>query len=328
MHPARINTPKPGKSFQSKPCIFFVGKEREQFYAHETMLGASSVVFRALLDGPMKESRDGIVYLPEVEPEDFDQLLKFFYRDGYDEAEREVILAEPPHQSAPVLVIDLTRIEDDDYVPETPIEPPCPHVIPARLPYSVSEVSKQWEKWKPDHVDLEQYGSRPPPSPQYTRCQYSCSRSILGCEHKNQYLRMLPFLSLATDLDKCSDKHWKPQKNRHPYESFRPVFFRHARLYILADMYDVQELRELAQYRLYHTLAEYSMYIERISDLLALSHELYANTAMGDPIRRMIVYYFLCFSHCPDLRDCAEYVEALRSNNDFAADLVIAMMMF
>ncbi|KAJ4177091.1 hypothetical protein NW767_015233 [Fusarium falciforme] len=291
------------------------------------MLTAPSVVFRALLDGPMKESCDGIVYLPDVEPEDFDQLLKFFYRNCYDEADPEIILAEPPHQSAPVPVIDLTRIEDDDYVPETPIELSCPHDIPARLPYSVSEVSKQWEKWKPDHVNLGQYGSQHPPSPQHTQCRYSCSPSILDCEHKSQYLRMLPFLSLATDLDKCGDKHWKPQKNRHSYESFRPVFLRHARLYILADIYDVQELRELAQYRLYRTLAEYSVYIERISDLLALSQELYANTAMGDPIRRMIVYYFLCFSHCPDLRNCAEYDKALRSNNDFAADLAIAMML-
>lgn len=67
--------------------------------------------------------------------------------------------------------------------------------------------------------------------------------------------------------------------NLEPLEDYTDVFLSHARLYVFADMYDIQILKMLALEELHSTLASYTLYDSRVSDIVALLRYVYANTS-------------------------------------------------
>ncbi|KAK7409458.1 hypothetical protein QQX98_008366 [Neonectria punicea] len=116
---------------------------------------------------------------------------------------------------------------------------------------------------------------------------------------------------------------WEPQTNADANQSFRPVFSSHARLYVLADKYGVEDLKALTLHRLHRTLGQFSIFSERIPDVVALINIIYENTVDGDMARKVIVLFFCCILE--HARDCEEFRQALRSQGDFADDLVQEM---
>lgn len=67
--------------------------------------------------------------------------------------------------------------------------------------------------------------------------------------------------------------------NRGPLEDYTDVFLSHARLYVFAEMYDIQILKLLALEELHSTLANYTLYQQRAGDIIALLRYVYANTS-------------------------------------------------
>ena len=51
----------------------------QQFQAHKTILIARSPVFAAMFDHPLKEKMMGIVDVPDIEPNVFEELLHYIY---------------------------------------------------------------------------------------------------------------------------------------------------------------------------------------------------------------------------------------------------------
>ena len=72
----------------------------------------------------------------------------------------------------------------------------------------------------------------------------------------------------------------QPRPNNHHEEDYSEVFLGHARLYVFADKYDIEDLKVLAREELHATLAVvFTMYRQRTSDIVALLRYVYANTA-------------------------------------------------
>ncbi|SPJ84161.1 uncharacterized protein FTOL_10678 [Fusarium torulosum] len=115
----------------------------------------------------------------------------------------------------------------------------------------------------------------------------------------------------------------KRAENYNPDMSYLPVFLTHVRLYILADKYDVEELRRLSLYRLRLLLRGVILFRKRIFDLVAVVDEIFANTVEGDGAREVIVKYFACYIGV--IRDTPEVTELLRDGGDFAVALVERM---
>lgn len=69
-----------------------------------------------------------------------------------------------------------------------------------------------------------------------------------------------------------------PRSNQGPLEDYSEVFFSHARVYVFADKYDIEPLKNLALQNLHQTLAIYNLYSERCGDIIALIRYSYANT--------------------------------------------------
>ncbi|KAG6997772.1 hypothetical protein G7Y79_00038g075310 [Physcia stellaris] len=71
----------------------------------------------------------------------------------------------------------------------------------------------------------------------------------------------------------------QPRRNNHHEEDYSEVFLGHARLYVFADKYDIDDLKALAREELHATLAVSTMYQPRTRDVVALLRYIYANTA-------------------------------------------------
>ena len=59
--------------------VFRVGVDAVEMPAHKIILCARSETFRVMFRNPMRESLEGVVYVPEVEPDVFSHLLEFIY---------------------------------------------------------------------------------------------------------------------------------------------------------------------------------------------------------------------------------------------------------
>ena len=70
-----------------------------------------------------------------------------------------------------------------------------------------------------------------------------------------------------------------PRGNKDPAEVYSDVFLSHARLYVFAEKYDIQELKIFALDELYDTLKAYTLYTKRTSDIIDLLSYVYRNTS-------------------------------------------------
>ena len=82
--------------------------------------------------------------------------------------------------------------------------------------------------------------------------------------------------------------------NRAANENYTEVFLSHARLYVFAEMYDIQILKTLAVEELHNMLAIFTLHPERTGDIIALLRYVYANTIPtkgGKDLRTLLTDY-------------------------------------
>lgn len=87
------------------------------------------------------------------------------------------------------------------------------------------------------------------------------------------------------------------RKNQDYSEDYSEIFLCHARLYVFADLYDVQPLKFLALEELQATLAIFDLYVERASDIVSLLRYVYGQknaSLKGEGIRTMLTQYVGC----------------------------------
>lgn len=89
--------------------------------------------------------------------------------------------------------------------------------------------------------------------------------------------------------------------NRTAEEDYTPVFLGHARLYVFAEKYGASTLRALALSKLHRTLTYFTIFKERIGDVIALVRYAYSNentpdydSEIVDDLRRLVTQYVVC----------------------------------
>ena len=115
-----------------------------------------------------------------------------------------------------------------------------------------------------------------------------------------------------------------PRGNKAPEEDYTEVFLGHARMYVFAEKYDIQPLKMLAQLKLHHTLSIFTLFPERIGDIMTLLKYVYANTAEavdgnGD-IRPMLAHYIGCEMEM--LAKDGEIKDLMLDNGDMLGDFL------
>ncbi|KAM5348380.1 hypothetical protein ACJ41O_008204 [Fusarium nematophilum] len=403
------------ESLASKPFLFIIGEERKEFHVHKELIGQLSPVLNALVNGNMKEAREGRVEWPDLEVDTFVRFAKFAYSGDYTEAEPELLesevsasdtrnAGEDGGEEPEPETIDLTGPEDDDssssvmytfgssddmgnevvggYLPSSeessdddgdvsgsedsshqdpdslsqqsisdsseasstldnarsnaqrPINEQIDYInAPARdiyhrcpgflLPYSIEVYMQSWERC----LELARRHYLPhEANPRKRRRLGGDYASDYRGHIDKKYEAMRVFNNRLEGLVQSSlraPSSWSPRNNWGASQCYRPVFLSHARLYILADKYGVEDLRKLALYRLHGTLFHFTVYWQRVPDLVALAQEIFDNTVESDEARNVIVDYLTCFIE--HIRGSPELSEMLRKGGDFAAALVDRM---
>ncbi|KAF4963668.1 hypothetical protein FSARC_8312 [Fusarium sarcochroum] len=195
------------------------------------------------------------------------------------------------------------------------------------LPLSVYQYMDEWQRYRQslcdqDATNLEashdykrKRGNQGPITSMYRPVskKYDAMQDFARC----------PYSSPLVSDTLPSVLRWEDNSNGDM--SYLPVFLSHARLYVLADKYGVENLRILSLCRLHRLLQDFILFRQRIPDIVALAQEIFANTVERDDAREVIVKYFACFIE--DIRDSPELADLLRRGGDFPAALIERMAM-
>ncbi|KAM0510793.1 hypothetical protein ACHAPE_010524 [Trichoderma viride] len=111
-----------------------------------------------------------------------------------------------------------------------------------------------------------------------------------------------------------------PRKNRESSEEYSEVFLSHARLYTLADKYDIPELRKLSLHKIYVSLKEFTLYPNRVGDVVNLASYSFENTITGDRLRTLSVDYCACVLE--DILENDGFKDLVDKSPDFAFELI------
>lgn len=382
------------RSLASKPFLFVIGEECKEFHVHKELIGQLSPALNALVNGQMKEAREGRVEWPDLDTDTFVRFAKYAYSRDYTEAEPEILTPliavieehsateQQGSQGSERETIDLTNHQDDESsssmsgddeegstsmseddddeddddedddeddeaehshmdpignriesaesssVISSTLSEIQTHHAPHKLPYSIKYYMEIWESrldtllkhsTQQDLHNLEGH-------PQKRRRLLDTTEYRLDPRFHDKYEAMkhfeqfnVPSLVTPTAHVAAADARWRPRPNVDMWESYRSVFLSHANLYVLADKYGVEDLRALTLRRLHHALIDFTIFPERIPDLVAIVYTIYDNTVEDDVARNMIVAFFSCIGE--DVKACEEFRAALRCQGDFADDL-------
>ena len=115
-----------------------------------------------------------------------------------------------------------------------------------------------------------------------------------------------------------------PRGNKAPEEDYTEVFLGHARMYVFAEKYDIKPLKTLALLKLHRTLSIFTLFPERVGDIITLLKYVYANTAEAvdgnEDIRTMLAHYVGC--EMETLIKDGEIKDMMLDNGDMLGDFL------
>ncbi|KAI1503790.1 hypothetical protein F5X99DRAFT_374446 [Biscogniauxia marginata] len=207
----------------SKPFRFLVGPNKKEFMMHVDLVAHLSKPLATLVNGKMKEAKEGIVEWPEVHEGTFIRFCQFAYTGKY--------VAAVPQR------VPESKREDDDCI--APVKEKKGHCLikPSERP-RLSEILLEplgfffggaWNRFKettftaPEPYKLEEY----------------------------------PSLAPITTSE---------------------VLLSHARLYVLADYYDIERLMVLSLENLHQAIVQFDLERDIISAITTLSDYCFTNT--------------------------------------------------
>ena len=115
-----------------------------------------------------------------------------------------------------------------------------------------------------------------------------------------------------------------PRGNKAPEEDYTEVFLGHARMYVFAEKYDIEPLKTLALLKLHRTLSIFTLFRERVGDIITLLKYVYANTAEAvdgnEDTRTMLAHYVGC--EIETLIKDGEIKDLMLDNGDMLGDFL------
>ncbi len=254
----------------SSQFVFLVGPEKKSITIHTALVAHHSDVLNNLMNGEMYEAKNGRAYLEDVDEGTFIRFSEFAYKGDYP-AGRPMIWRD----NAPVETEDATQDDNWDQALErspSSVAPPEENVIISSGFGTMSR--KKHKKAKGFYEDLE-VRSTPVVTP------VSKKEALLKEFESQGYTIKTPA--------------FRARKNRDPAEDYTPVFLSHAAVYVFAEKYQIAALQSLALHKLQRTLLKFTLYKERVGDVVGLIEYTYNNTPQlsegMDQLRYLVIVY-------------------------------------
>ena len=275
---------------------FIVGKERKTFVLHSKAIAATSPQFSALVNGGLSEAQTRTAELEDIDPGTFDRFVEYAYRRDYT-------------------VPTWTRDEGVATPDDTPPTPPEPEVEPPVTDFDTPPPAEPPAADPPRSPSppLDSWGSRRKPTKKHKKITMRSNFTRRVYLHDNQKPR-----------DALLDG-FEPTSNSSADQDFTSIFLAHAQLYTLADMRLVLPLKTLALHKLHSTLSSFSLYEERLGDVLELARYAYSQgegrseDGKLDELRELVVRYIACEPKAFSKHQEFKYM--MDSEGEFAGDL-------
>ncbi|PLB49344.1 hypothetical protein P170DRAFT_384105 [Aspergillus steynii IBT 23096] len=312
-----------GRSLSSALFTFIVGQGRKEITVHSAPLADLSPTLDSLMNGGMLEAKLRQADWSEVVEEDtFVRLCEYAYRGDY----------KPPR------CVDRGATLDNPDANAESEEPARGHLTSAAKKKSKKGRVKRnhirddipapqpVEDAAADSIE-EPAAAEPEPVPEEEEPYDSFNGHILPYREKSIWSRHLKdrFENLnqlyanaynsALPLQKVE---FAPKGNSDPQEDFAPVFLGHAKLYILADTYNIPSLAALVLQKLAITLGDFKLSEDNISNVIELVQFAYQHTRADDALRTLATTYVV--SVLGQIGEISAFRELLAEGGDFVHD--------
>ncbi|KAG6361876.1 hypothetical protein INS49_010105 [Diaporthe citri] len=276
---------------------FVIGPNGKEYNVHGTAISRLSKPLGVLINGDMCEAKEKCVKWPDIDEKTFVRFAQWAYTETYVTEEPDILLGHSLIES-----------------------PNAPSMTPALPNRKTSE--------------MPLYSLITANSTQYQKKQY-CWNQVCGwpsdvpeMPHKifDQAIRRVlihEFLDTSGTTYPTSTSVFSARRNIEGCEDYTGVFLCHAKLYVMADTYDIPSLKQLSLHRLHATLKEFTLYPSRFNDIAALAKYVFENTVPEDKIRDMITLYYACIVE--DARKQDSLKSLIEEIPDFASGLINKM---
>ena len=265
----------------------------------------------------MSEAKEGCAFLEDVEESTFVRFSQYAYTGDYTAADPDNILDSSMVAATSTVANDAAASQEDLRVtlpplaPEHVAEPALVAVEPRDICWDGSGTSKK-DKKRAKKAQFYSYGEM---SPEDAEPETPSKKQQLWDKFKNRYYAI-------------SVPDFQPRENRESCEDYTEVFLCHARLYVFAEKYDIGPLRLLSLHKLQRTLAGFTLYNERVRDIVDLMQysDLHTADRSGsiDGLRLLVTHYAACVIE--DLVRSDKFQSLLQEAGSLAWDLIGQML--
>ncbi|KAI1492403.1 hypothetical protein F5X96DRAFT_691596 [Biscogniauxia mediterranea] len=253
--------------FEPETFVFVVGREAREFKVYKDVFRSLAPYFSVLMDGAMKEAREGRASWPDIDIPTFLRLCEFANANSYRALELPINL--PPEGLNGVFPTSSVEIGL-----ASALYGDCLWVLLTRMFASTSKFVTE------TFGGADAFVHNPPLA--------LFARELLAHVQKGQ-----PWTQAGRKATTAPG---------HPLRSFQFNLFCHVQMYILADMYGIAGLQALSLYRFAETL--FFMDHRYFGELASVTAFAFDNTTSHDGLRRALALYMVCMRFAvPDVVD-------------------------
>lgn len=283
---------------------FLLGQDKTPMIIHKVLVEDLSINLRNLVSGHMEEAQSGAVDWNHMEESTFILFAEFAYTGDY--ALGSESLFEVSSGSEP------TKMESEET-----------HANYFREEFSVVQDAEDGlviAECEP----VDAYEDRWSSASSQKRCR-RCKR-LPETKPVQTAPAKQTFSSLKFPFPSNLIQHYKVRPNASPTEDYTPILLGHARMYVLADAFDIPTLADLALHKLYETLRSFTLYEDRYDDILELVRYIYDDNTKGrhDRLRDLVLWYLA--SEAKPLIKSEKCLELVQELGEFGRDLLSVVL--
>ena len=275
-----------------------------------------------LLNGKMQEAVEGRVVWDDLDEGTFVRFIHWAYTGSYDTPEPDMHDATIVGGETELLTNEATAAEMNQFHCIDSIAAP-----PASPPFEPNCLQCGRSLRQPNLNPCMDCGATFPNL--CGRCHlYGNNSKCPGCSTKVVGEQQSKRISLAKRftydmIPVPSDDIASPRRNETPFEDYGQIFLAHARLYTLADKYDIPKLGELAYRRLWATLSGFTLYPSRgnhVIHLILYTFGAFSESARDNKMCKMLALYAACMFE--DLVKCDAFEDLIDQSPIFSHQMM------